>query len=272
MAAAAPADTTETRASEDAPPTGAEMTGDDIYHKILENRFTAYVQRISMTSGDRGGNELTTEIRLKYRNYRNTKRADRFVSKTIAKYSEPMDVRHLGYLVINKADGKNDEFIYQPSSRRVRRINLRGEAVFGTDFSFEDIIPQEFEDGTYRRLPDASVSGVDCYVVEVIPTEKADSEYSKFVVQVEKEHFVPLQTDYWDNKDVYIKTLVVDPKSIHGYEDQDVDGPKTVWVATMQKVTHLKLDTWTELVITSLESNPKLRDKDFSQRELTSGR
>ncbi len=246
----------------------AELSGDDIYHRILENRFGAFVQQLVMQSGDRGGNALRTEVTLRYKNYRKINK--RILSKSIAKYKAPQDVRHLGYLVINKANGRNDEFIFQPSSRRVRRVNLRGEAVFGTDFSLEDIIPQEFEDGTYRRLDDAAVAETDCYVVEVTPTEKADSEYSKFVVYVEKDHFVPLRTDYWDNKEVHVKQLLAEPGSMKGYEGADIDGGKAVWVATDQRVRHLKLETWTRLEIMGLESSPKLRERDFSERELTS--
>jgi hypothetical protein len=251
------------------PAAQAQLTGDDVYHRILDNRFTTYIQDLKMVSGDRGGNALATEINLRYKNYRETKKGKRFVSKTIAKYRAPQDVRHLGYLVINKTNNKNDEFIYQPSSRRVRRINLRGEAVFGTDFSFEDIIPQEFEDGTYRRLPDEKIGDTDVYVVEVIPTEKADSEYSRFKVAVTRDHFVPMRTDYWDKKEIHIKRLEADPGSIQDYEDQDVDGPKQVWIARKQKVRHLKLETWSELEVVRLESMPNLRDRDFSERELT---
>ncbi len=260
--------------ADDSSPTGesvsaaeqGELSGDDIYRKILENRFSSYIQELRMNSGDRGGNELATEIRLSYKNYRSKK--GRIASKSIAKYRSPQDVRHLGYLVINKTKGINDEFIYQPSTRRVRRINLRGEAVFGTDFAFEDIIPQEFEDGSYLRLADSEIGNIDCYVVEVTPTEKADSEYSKFNVYVEKAHFVPIQTDYWDAMDIHIKQLVVDPDSIKGYEDEDEDGPKQIWISTRQKITQLKQDTWTELMVQDLEAKPKLHDRDFSQREL----
>jgi hypothetical protein len=245
-----------------------ELTGDDIYQLILDNRFSAFVQELVMQSGDRGGNALRTEVTLRYKNYRKINK--RILSKSIAKYRSPQDVRHLGYLVINKTNGRNDEFIFQPSSRRVRRVNLRGESVFGTDFSFEDIIPQEFEDGTYSRLPDEVVADVDCYVVEVIPTQKADSEYSKFVVHVDKEHYVPLQSDYWDKREVHIKRLRAEPGSIKGFEAADVDGIKKVWVATDQRVDQLKLETWTHLEITELEAKPKLRERDFSERELTS--
>jgi len=264
-ATAAEGETAEVSAADSA---DAALTGDDIYHRILDNRFSAYIQELAMTSGDRGGNHLKTEVTLRYKNYRKINK--RYLSKSIAKYKAPQDVRHLGYLVINKQSGHNDEFIYQPSARKVRRVNLRGEAVFGTDFSFEDIIPQEFEDGTYRRLPDEVVSDIPCFVVDVTPTEKADSEYSKFVVYVEKAHYVPLRTDYWDKKEIKIKQLMVDTTSLEGYEAADIEEVREVWIATSQIVRHLKLETWTELEILSLESKPKLRERDFSERELTS--
>ena len=107
-----------------------ELSGDDIYQRVLDNRFGAFVQELVMRSGDRGGKALRTEVTLRYKNYRKINK--RILSKSIAKYKAPQDVRHLGYLVINKANGRNDEFIFRPSSRRVRRVNLRGESVFGT--------------------------------------------------------------------------------------------------------------------------------------------
>lgn len=37
-------------------------------------------------------------------------------------------------------------------------------------------------------------------------------------------------------------------------------------------MVHLKQDSFTELEILSLEANPGLRDRDFSERELTASR
>jgi len=249
---------------------GDGLSGKQIYEKVLDNRFDAYIEELTMHSGDRGGNVQDTEMQVKYLNFR--KQSDRILSKSIMKYHAPQDVRHLGYLVINKEDGSEDQFVYRPSSRRVQRINLRGEAIFGTDFAFEDIIPQELEDATYKRLADSEVNGIPVYTVEVTPKEEQDSEYSKFDVYATKDTFVALRVIYWDQDGLKIKELNSDPASITMYEHEEEDGLKQIWIAEKQKIVHLKLDSWTELIVTKYDPNVKLRSRDFSERELTKGR
>jgi len=263
------AEEAEARVTEDyevPPMTEPELSGDDIYRRVLDNRFNSYEQTLLMTSGDRGGNFQTVELEVRYMNFR--ERSKKIVSKTIAKYQAPQDVRHLGYLVINKHDGSDDQFVFRPSSRRVRRVNLRGEAVSGTDFSFEDVLPAEFEDASYERLPDERVSEIDTYVIQVFPVENSDSEYSKMVTWVDKTNYVPLRTRYWDNRDVAVKELTSDPKSIEEHTDEEKGEEKRVWLAHNSRMQHLKLGTWTELKVDELQANPGLKPKHFSEREL----
>jgi hypothetical protein len=249
------------------------LTGEQIYESVLENRFYSYVQELVMESGDRATNVQKTELGLRYLSFRGQEEGDRFLSKSIAKYTKPQDVRHLGYLVIKKPGGEEDQFIYRPSARRVRRINLRGEAVFGTDFSMEDILPREIEDATYQRFPDGEVGGVPVFAVEVVPLPEKDSEYSKFIVYVEKEHYVTIRTHYWDTNDVKTKELNARIDSIVVYEGTERDGtPKQIWVPTESRITQLKTGSYTNLLVTRLELDRKLRDSDFSQRKLTASR
>ena len=44
----------------------AAMSGKDIYERVLDNRFDAYIEEIKMHSGDRGGNVQDTEMEIKY--------------------------------------------------------------------------------------------------------------------------------------------------------------------------------------------------------------
>ena len=246
------------------------LTGDAIYERVLENRFDSYEQRFHMRSGSPGGGISEVRLRLRYKSYRDD--GGRILSKTIAKYFEPTDVRHLGYLVINKKKGQDDQFVYRPSARQVRRVNVRGEAIAGTDFSFEDIVPPEFEDGTHHRAGDEAIDGVPVYVVTVVPLPDTESEYTKLVLYVEKEHHVPVRTLYWDNKRVKIKQLDVDLASIERFDERGAEGERAVWIATRSRMEHLKLGTFTDLTVEELEANPKLRDRHFSQRELTASR
>lgn len=246
------------------------LTGRQIYEKVLDNRFESYVEELSMHSGDRGGNVQNTELEVKYRSFRND--SDRIVSKVIMKYHAPQDVRHLGYLVINKSDGSEDQFVYRPSSRRVQRINLRGEAIFGTDFAFEDIIPQEIEDASYERLPNSELDGRPVYAVRVIPTKAADSEYSKLEVSITPRTFVPLRVQYWDQDGLAVKQLDADADSITLYEHEQDGELKQVWLAKTQKIVHLRLESWTELRVARYDPKVDLRSRHFSERELTKGR
>lgn len=253
-------------------PGADELSGDDLYRRVLDNRFDAYSQDLHLVSGDSAGHFSHVEIGMRYKNFR--EKSKRILSKTMAKYHAPPDVRHLGYLVINKESGPDDQFVYRPSSRKVRRINVRGEAVAGTDFSFEDVVPPEFEDGSHFRMPDSVVGDVPVYVVTVIPYAETESEYSKLVISVEKEHFVPIRTLYWDNKRVLVKQLDADTDSLEGFEgvDKQNEEAKTIWIARRARMTQKRSGHYSTLDIRHFEANPKLRERDFSQRELTASR
>ena len=89
---------------------------------------------------------------------------------------------------------------------------------------------------------------------------------------LDREHYVPLRTVYWDNKRTRIKELTAAPDSIAVFEDEEDGAVKRIWIATQSRMVHLKQDSFTKLEIVSLEANPGLRDRDFSERELTSSR
>jgi hypothetical protein len=184
------------------------------------------------------------------------------LSKSIVRYTDPFDLRFSGYLVVNHEARPDDQFVYLNARRKVRRVNLREEAVFGTDFTFEDIIPHEVEDADYERLPDAEVEGKPVYVVEVVPKPEENSEYSKFVSQVDKSSCVPLVTRYWDEKGVEVKQLTVIAEKI-----RNVDGVHWPMELTMK---NLQLESFTTLVVEKLDANPKLSRTDFDLRRLES--
>lgn len=246
------------------------LTGDDIYTRVVANRFDAFEQTSSLRSGGENGRFQDVRLRLRYKNFSND--GGKVVSKTIAKYFEPSDVRHLGYLVINKHKGPDDQFVYRPSARKVRRVNVRGEAIAGTDFSFEDVVPPEFGDGSHHRMPDDEIEGRPVFVVTVVPHASTESEYSKLRIAIEKDHYVPIQTHYWDNKRVLVKRLDADPTTISQHQARENGELKQVWIVRHSRMTQLKLGTFTELNIAEFEADPKLRNRHFSERELTASR
>ena len=242
----------------------AELTGKDVYQCVVDNRFRSYVQDAKLVSGDRGAAVQESRLRMTWSSFRDDqdRPVDGVLSKTIVRYTDPFDLRYSGYLVVNNDARPNDQFVYLNARRKVRRVNLREEAVFGTDFTFEDIIPNEVEDADYQRLPDQDLAGRTVYVVEVIPKEHENSEYSKFVIHVDKTTCVPLLTRYWDEKSVEVKQLSVVSDKIQNFGD--VHWPMEL---TMR---NLQLESFTTLLVEKLEANPKLSRRDFDLRRLES--
>lgn len=239
-----------------------ELDGRSIYERVLENRFRAYEQTSRLVSGDRGGAEQESRLHMTWQSFRDGdgRPSSGVLSKSLVKYTHPFDLRYSGYLIQNNAGRPNDQFVYLASSRRIRRVNLRSEAVFGTDFTFEDVLPRELEEATYQRLPDEAVQGVACYVVDVTPTPESDSQYSRFVVSVEKAHFVPIRTRYWDERGVEVKELIADPARV-----QEFGG---VFIPMYLTMRNLQLDTYTSLHVEELLANPDLEATTFDLRRL----
>jgi hypothetical protein len=247
-------------ALEDALP--GSLDGRGIYERVLENRFRAYEQTSRLVSGDRGGAEQESRLQMTWQSFRDGdgRPSSGVLSKSLVKYTHPFDLRYSGYLIQNNAGRPNDQFVYLASSRRIRRVNLRSEAVFGTDFTFEDVLPRELEEATYQRLPDEVVQGTACYVVDVAPTPESDSQYSRFVVAVEKAHFVPIRTRYWDERGVEVKELLADPARIQEFEG--------VFIPMVLTMRNLQLDTYTSLQVEELRANPALEPTTFDLRRL----
>jgi len=242
----------------------AYRSGRDIYQCVLDNRFDAYVQHSKLLSGDRGGATQESRLRMTWSSFRDPEGepGGEVLSKTLVKYLDPFDLRFSGYLIINNHARKNDQFVYLATSRRIRRVNLRREAVFGTDFSFEDLVPREIEDGDYRRLPDKVVQDTSVYVVEIIPRDYAESDYSRFVIHVDKTNCVPLLTRYWDKREMLVKELTAPSADV-----KQIDG--IYWPSTLT-MRNLQIDTFTTLTVQDLEPNPKLPQKTFDLRRLES--
>ena len=230
---------------------------------MLANRFNSYRQTSSLSSGDRSGHVMATRLNMLFKSFRGPDRKPLegdVLSKSLARYTHPFEVRHSGYLIINKLDKPNDQFLYRASARRVQRVSLRGEAVFGTDFSFEDVIPREVEDATYFRMADVVYEDRPCFTVRAVPNPQMASEYAYFDVTIEKDRYLPLRTYYYDETEEQIKELVSPSKHIELINE--------VWVPMQMTMTHLKLESHTTLQVLDVQPNIQLARTDFDLRRL----
>ena len=248
---------------EDALPEGGSMTGREIFDRFLENRLHSAVQYQTVISRDPGGSAQTMRFWVRWKDYRgkDKKATDGVLAKTLVKFDAPDDMHATGFLMVVNADRSNDQFVWSPSTGRVRRVDLRGVGVMGTDYTFDDIAWKNIEDADYQRLADEVYDGVPVYVVEVTVKPTVASTYKTVRTWIEKEHFVPLHSIYRDANGVDTREMRASASSLH-----DFDG---TWIARESTMSNLKEKTSTTIVVERLEPNVDLGERHFSQLQLT---
>jgi hypothetical protein len=251
---------------EDAIPEGASITGREIYERYHEQRILSGIQYQSVISRDPSGDEQRSRFWVRWKDFRdeNNEPVDGVIAKTVVKFLDPFDMRNTGLLVITNKGRDPDQFVYQPSRRRVRRVKLQGVGVGGTDFGYDDIAFHNLEAADYVRLPDEELDGGPVYVVEATLKPFIHTDYRTSTVRFEKDHYIPLHAVYRDESGVEIKESRAARSSI-----KEFDGS---WVASEVTMYNLKEGTSSVLLVEKLEPNVEMADRLFSLFRLQIGR
>jgi len=115
---------------------------------------------------------------------------------------------------------------------------------------------------TYKFLRDETAGGMDCHVIERIPTDQ-DSGYTRQTAWIDKVEFRLMKVDYYDRKGELLKTLTAD-----GYKSYGAD----YWRAGSFNMVNHQTGKSTELVWSDYTFTQGLKDSDFSQSALKRSR
>jgi len=229
------------------------MTGEEIIQKANEtlNVETSHA-KMKMTIVTTSGNTRT----FIFESWSKDKG-----EKSLIRYQEPRRIRGQAVLMLNNG---NDIWVYFPRTQRVRKLatHAKKQKMQGSDFSYEDMGGgDEFiNDFSTRRLDDEKMEGHDCYKLELVRNQGSDISYSRLVMWVMKEGFVPIVIDYYDEDDptLWVKRLVQSDIRV-------IDEIPTATKVTM----HSKLDkTQTKMELLDVEYNVPLHDNIFTERNL----
>jgi len=126
--------------------------------------------------------------------------------KSIVKFLWPADVKGTKLLTWGHKKGNDDQWLYLPSLRKVKRISSRSKsgAFMGSEFSYEDLGSQEIEKFKHKFLRDAKYKKKQCWVTQRVPVD-AKSGYSKQISWIDKSMKQPLKINYYDKKGVLLK-------------------------------------------------------------------
>lgn len=128
--------------------------------------------------------------------------------KFLMEFKTPTDVKGTKFLSHEKIISNNNQWLYLPALKRIKRIvsKNKGGSFMGSEFSYEDISSREPSKYTYsKELGEVVLDGIDTYRYERYSKDK-NSGYSKQVLWVDKKRYVVLKVEYFDKKKELLKT------------------------------------------------------------------
>lgn len=167
-----------------------------------DSGFVDQVADMTMILRNRKGQESTRYIRTRVLEVEGD--GDKFLSI----FDQPADVKRTAMLTYSHGLKADDQWLYLPALKRVKRINSRNKSgpFMGSEFAFEDLGSQEVEKYSYKYLRDEPCGEWECYVLERYP-EYEYSGYTRQVGWVDKAEYRVVKIEFYDRKDALLKTL-----------------------------------------------------------------
>ncbi len=180
--------------------------------------------------------------------------------KSLTVFHTPRDVRGTALLTFSHGIEPDEQWLYLPALRRVKRIasNNKSGPFMGSEFAYEDLSSQEVEKYTYKYLRDEKIDGVDCFLLEQYPVSK-DSGYTRLQSWIDKDEYRMRKIDFYDRKGALLKTLTPsDYKQFLGKH----------WRAQKMNMVNHQTGKSTDLIWSEWKFKTGLKDDDFTRTRL----
>lgn len=219
-----------------------------------DSGFVSQTSDMVMILRNRKGQESTRYIRNR------VLEVDGDGDKFLSIFDKPADVKHTAMLTYSHGLEPDDQWLYLPALKRVKRINSRNKSgpFMGSEFAFEDLGSQEVEKYTYKYLKDEVCGEWDCYVIERLPQYEY-SGYTRQITWIDKAEYRPVKVEFYDRKNALLKTLIYS-----GY--QEYIGH--YWRADEMFMQNHQTGKSTLLKWSNYELNASVAERDFNSNAL----
>ncbi len=217
--------------------------------------FKNNTAKMVMVLRNRHGQESVRKIRIR------TLEVEGDGDKSLTIFDNPRDVKGTAFLNFTHKVGDDDQWLYLPALKRVKRISSRNKSgsFMGSEFAYEDISSQEVEKYTYKWIRDEAYDGRECFVIERYPVDKKNSGYTRQVIWIDKSEYRDWKVEYYDRKKSLLKTLTI--KGYKRYLDK-------YWRADEMNMINHQNGKSTRLEFSEYKFDVGLKDRDFNKNSL----
>lgn len=222
--------------------------------RAAENGFGNFTADMSMILRNKRGQDSRRAIRIKVLEVPGDG------NKVLFVIDNPRDVKGTAFLTHGHRTKPDDQWLYLPALKRVKRISSsrRSGSFIGSEFSYEDLNTPEVEKYRYSWVRDERCGSLSCTVSEWIPVEKG-SGYSRQLVWHDTNELRVWKIEYYDRKNSHLKTL-----TYNGYNRY----LGRYWRASQLNMENHVTGKSTELNWNNFKFRTTLSERDFSQTGL----
>jgi len=240
----------------------AEQKGFDIAARSdrSDRGFFDSQVKLKMILRNAAGSESTRTLLLKTLEIKDENIGD----KNIIVFDTPADISGTALLSFSKILIEDDQWIYLPALKRIKRIssvNKSGPFV-GSEFAFEDLTASELNKYEYKYLDSKHCGDLQCDRVERYPRYEY-SGYTKQIVWIDQETYQIRKIEYYERRGDLLKTL-----EIENYKKYN----NSFWRAHHFVMTNHQTGKITKLEYSEYNFKTGLKDNSFRKNVFSRGR
>ena len=181
--------------------------------------------------------------------------------KSLVLFSTPRDIEGTALLSHAKILDPDDQWLYLPALKRVKRISSRNKSgpFVGSEFAFEDFTASELNKFNYKYLREESCGDLNCDVVERFPRYE-NSGYTRQIAWVDTTDYQIRKIEFYDRRGSLLKELT--------FEDYRKYADK-YWRPHRMIMKNVQTNKSTDLVYGEYKFSVGLKDKDFVKGRLS---
>jgi hypothetical protein len=223
-------------------------------HRLRDEQETITMRIVSRTGGVKE-RRIARHVLTDARN----------LSKILLRFLAPRDVQNTGLLTWEAADGDDDQWLYLPAARTVRRIaaGSKKSRFMGTHFAFEDLRPESLPLHRYTLVGPEACDGRECWVIDAVPAsdrQAADSGYGRRRLWVRRDNHVTVRQEYHDRQGALEKVATA---------RKLINVVGTVWRPDEVEMRDARDGSRTLLIVERRVVNSGLPESFFTEIELT---
>ncbi|RNC86702.1 MAG: outer membrane lipoprotein-sorting protein [Winogradskyella sp.] len=213
---------------------------------------------------DLGFNSSTVELKMTLKN-KNGQTSERSLTtktleltedgdKSLIVFNSPKDVKGTSTLTFTHKVGSDDQWLFLPSIKRVKRIssNNKSGPFVGSEFAYEDLSSQEVEKYTYKFVKENGA----LLIVEQDPVDPK-SGYTRRLVSYNKDKGYRIEkVEFYDRKNALLKTLTYSGYKLYKGK---------FWRASVFNMVNHQSNKETRLDFNDYNFDVNLTEDDFSQ-------